>query len=235
MGKLIAACLLTGCLGLEVWAQVPSAQPATSQTPVTDPQTTSNSTTSDVSPLDKFKEFSAIMVGGPLAGLQDPSHIYRSGDLMRMEANQGNIFHVTDLVKQDTYGITKRGCLKYKGPYARAYPFSFTQPGNKYEITPVGKETVDGHPTQVVDLTISFTKVPNPIKIRMWEADDLQGFPIKIETKLHRTILYSNVVLGPQDPTLFIVPDQCQNGINQSQPNKAPAAKSPAKSPPKSQ
>jgi hypothetical protein len=54
----------------------------------------------------------------------------------------------------------------------------------------------------------------NPQKMRLWEAEDLQGFPIKIEFLIlggHGPVIrYKNVVLGEQDPTLFIHPKSCQ-------------------------
>ena len=64
----------------------------------------------------------------------------------------------------------------------------------------------------VQDVVISFPKRP-AVKLRFWEAEDLQGFPVKIElrtTSIHHSMEYKNVVLGPQDPTLFIYPNQCQ-------------------------
>ena len=37
------------------------------------------------------------MVGGPVPGTDDEIHIYRSGNLMRMEANEGKSYQITDL------------------------------------------------------------------------------------------------------------------------------------------
>lgn len=150
---------------------------------------------------------------------------------MRMEANEGKTYQITDLAKQETHGIAHVACLRYHTPYVRSYPFSLSGPDNKFERVPVGKETVDGHICQVEDVTITVPKHPEAAKIRLWEAEDLDGFPVKIETKMHRTIQYKNVVLGPQDPTLFIFPEQCQGsetigGHASSQPKKAPPGKS---------
>jgi len=66
--------------------------------------------------------------------------------------------------------------------------------------------------------------------MRFWEAEDLQGFPIKIEFLRpggHDAIVrYKNVVFGPQDPTLFIHPKSCQSAPQRAAPktHKAPAA-----------
>jgi hypothetical protein len=174
-----------------------SAPPATAQTDF---------------PLDRFKEFSAIMTGGPLPGGDWEGHIYRSGDLMRMQGQQqAPTFMITDLMKQQTHGLSATGCIKFNYPYSRAYPFMLAGPDKKYELAPVGEETVDGHQCRIEDLTITSPKLQQPLKLRLWEAEDLQGFPVKIENlRSHRTIQYKNVVLGPQDPTLFIYPTHCQ-------------------------
>ncbi len=207
MGKSITTLLLAGCLGLESWAQTPSPQPPAAQTSTAEPASAAESSRS---PFDRFQEFSALTVGGPVPGTEDQIHIYRSGNLLRMEGRESRNYLITDLDKQETHGVAESGCLKYKNPYVRSYPFSLSAPDNKYERAPVGKETVDGHVCQVEDLIISSPKIHTPIKIRLWEAEDLQGFPVKIETAAHRTIQYKNVVLGPQDPTLFIFPTNCQ-------------------------
>ena len=177
------------------------------------------------------------MTGGPVPGTADPIHIYRSGDLMRMEANEGNSYQITDLAKHDTHGISKGACLHYKAPYIRTYPFSFSSPANKFERVPVGKETVDGHVCQVEDVIITLPKSPTTPKFRLWEAEDLQGFPVKVETKAHMVMRYTNVVLGPQDPTLFIFPDKCESSdeIGPSPKSSKPTPKSQKAPPPKSQ
>ncbi|MBZ5666121.1 MAG: hypothetical protein LAO30_16100 [Acidobacteriia bacterium] len=240
MCRSIAALLFAGCLTFQVWAQTPPPQQPATQSPAAAPapaEPAASTSQPSQFPLDQFKEFSAIMAGGPVPGTEDEIHIYRSGNLMRMEANDGRIYHITDLVKHESHGLARTGCLKYANSYIRSYPFSFSGKDNTFERVPVGKETVDGHVCQVEDVTISFPKNPTQAKIRLWEAEDLQGFPIKVETRggpKHRTILYKNVVLGPQDPTLFIFPDTCQNSektigktkLKPSSPKKPPTGKS---------
>ena len=198
-------------LGLATWAQPSPLQTVvhtpTEKTPATQ---SAHATVQGRFPLDQFREFSAIMVGGPVPGTDDEIHIYRSGNLMRMEANEGKSYQITDLTIHETHGIEKGGCLKYASPYIRSYPFSFSSPDNKFERVKVGKETIDGHICQIEDVTITLPKNPNPAKIRLWEAEDLQGFPVKIETGMRRIIRYKDVILGSQDPTLFIFPDDCQ-------------------------
>ena len=226
MWRLIMAPLLTVCLSFFAGAQAsPAAQPPASQTSATPAV---SSAAPSASPFDRFKEFSALMTGGVAPGTEAEIHIYRSGNLMRMEANEGRSFQITDLLKQETHGVAKSGCLHYKNAYLRSFPFVLTGPEYKFASTPVKKETVDGHECQVEDLTVSSPKLHDPLKIRLWEAEDLRGFPVKVETGTHRIIQYTNVVLGPQDPTLFLFPDNCE-GAEQigKHPSSSPAKKAP--------
>jgi hypothetical protein len=40
---------------------------------------------------------------------------------------------------------------------------------------------VDGHSCQVEEVALSSPMLANPQKMKFWEAEDLHGFPIKIE------------------------------------------------------
>ena|ERR1700677_4532702 len=257
MDRALAVLLLAGCATLQGWAQVPSAQSSTQPTPATEQQsqksadqnpdqnhppqpTPDNHTPASPGepatapaqtgfPLDKFQEFSAIMTGGPVSLSDWDGHIYRSGNLMRMEGPNSRNYLITNLAKRETHGMTALGCAQYSYVYSRSFPFYLSGSGEKYESVPVGEETVDGHACRVEDITITSPKPPSPLTIRLWEAEDLQGFPIKIETRgrFHHDMQYKNVVLGPQDPTIFIYPTECQvlnPGKMTKLPNKAPAA-----------
>jgi hypothetical protein len=203
--RLTAALLLTGCLVANLWAQDSSSE--------TPPPNATGATTE--SPLDHFQNFSAIQTGGPLPGMTEDRYIYRSGNLMRMQGDADlPEYFVTDLLKQQTHSVSSRGCLESASAYKLSFPFFVTGPAITYERIPIGEETVDGHQCHVEDLIIHNPKNPVVVHFRLSEADDLQGFPIKIEN--HRdhaypwVIRYKDVRIGPQDPTLFIFPDMCQ-------------------------
>jgi hypothetical protein len=230
----IAALLFAGCLTLQVWAQESSPSSPT-QTPAAPDQAPAAArpagqaaaSESTEFPLDKFKEFSAIENGGVMPGSDWDGHIYRSGDLMRMQAvNAGKTqYFVDDLVKGTSYGLSLGGCGKLTLLYSRTYPFFMTGPGYTYERAAVGEDTVDGHHVHVEDITVNNKKFAHPARFRLYEADDLQGFPIKIvnqQNKVRQWVIhYKNVVLGPQDPTLFTVPRDCQSlsGIGPGTPS----------------
>jgi hypothetical protein len=182
-------------------------------------------------PLQRFPNFSALMVGTVLPRDEREGHIYRSGNLLRMEGMENRGYFITDLTTFDTYGLSSMGCAFMKQPYLRSFPFVLSGHGHKMEREAAGKETVEGHVCQIEEVTYS-GGLPQPWKLKFWEAEDLHGFPIKIEARagsngLPATILYKNIVLAPQDPTLFIYPKDCAE-------LPEPAQKDPASSLPNS-
>jgi len=248
MNRSLALLLVAGCVTLQGWGwgQAAPAQGSPEQAPAAGQKSSDANrpperaaapqSASGGFPLDQFQEFSAIMTGGILPGSDWESHIYRSRNLMRVEGRDaGHNYFVMDLEKQKSHGLAASGCLKIGYLNSRAFPFFLFGPDKKYERTPVGEETVDGHPCHVEDVTISSSELQTTIHLRLWEAEDLQGFPVKIENRPNRapprSMEYKNVVLGPQDPTLFIVPNQCQSSANMEPLTKAPPAAAPKKAP----
>lgn len=50
------------------------------------------------------------------------------------------------------------------------------------------------------------------IESKVWEAEDLNGIPVKTESNLDGITLravYRNIVIGLPDQALFTVPDRC--------------------------
>jgi len=181
-------------------------------------------------PLDAFTEFSAVMVGSreePGEGTE-AGHIYRSGKLMRMEDPGRRGYYITDQSTGETYGMSESGCMHDTHPFIRVFPFNAaSKPDTTVTRSPAGTETVDGHSCQVENATLSSPTFANPLKMKFWEAEDMQGFPIKIEFLLpsgrDAIVHYRNVVLGPQDPTLFIHPESCEQLPKHSTPKASPA------------
>ena len=176
------------------------------------------------------------MTGSVIPNHDERGHVYRSHNLMRMQGNAAvpNYF-ITDLTKSVSHAMATSGCLRLSSPYSRAFPFILSGPDLKFEATPAGEETVNGHSCKIEDIAITIPKHPR-IDLRFYEAQDLQGFPIKIENH-HKggtpwVIEYTDVTIGPQDPTLFIVPEKCQDehsimdaGKTTKKKPAAPAAK----------
>jgi hypothetical protein len=192
---------------------------------------------SDPDPFHQFKEFSAIMKGDVLPREEREGYIYRSGDLLRMEGLERRGFYITDLETLDTHAISKLGCAYMKQAYVRSFPFMLHRQGYTVTRVKVGKETVDGHACDVEEVTYSSKNLPSSWHLKVWEAEDLQGFPIKVDAEpstgpSHSIILFKNVRLGPQDPTLFIYPKDCTELAKPSeQKPSSPKPKKPAAAP----
>jgi hypothetical protein len=230
MIRWMAFLLLTGCVAAQVVdtpMQSQTAAPTQKSEQASTAQTNASQPAPGKFPFDKFQEFSAVVVGSLLAGDDRESHIYRSGKLLRTQGTEGLGYFLTDLETFETYGITKLGCRSDSHPYFRAFPFSAARPDRKIEHVVDEKESVDGHMCQVEEVTISGGDLALPIQLKFWEADDLQGFPIKVQI-LNRggrgAIQYKNVVLGDVDPTLFVRADHCAGGLPEP-PKKKPTAK----------
>jgi len=230
--------VLFSCMAMPMLAQVATQPDSGGQAHAWEPGSAGQSTAGQTSatatmyPLDSFQDFSAVMIGSRAEPGDGTSHghVYRLGNRMRMEEPGGRAYFVTDLNTGQTYGILETSCIRDDHPYIRAIPFHMAGKADATVMrAPAGKETVEGHSCQVEDITVSSPMLANPQKMRFWEAEDLEGFPIKIEFVLpggHGPIIrYKNVVLGPQDPTLFIHPKSCQ--ALPQEPTASPAHKKP--------
>lgn len=169
-------------------------------------------------PFNKFLEFSAIGNGAIIPGHDDDVHIYRSGRWMRVEDDRTLVpgYYVSDVLGEKSTGVTPYGdCIKMGVPYSRTFPFMLTRTDLKVVRKDAGEETIDGHACKIEDFDVTADKPAIHFHFKAWEAQDLQGFPIKIQNNIPSmkewVITFKNVVLGPQDKTLFIVPSACQS------------------------
>jgi hypothetical protein len=218
---LIAGPLLALCLAAVVTAQSPKAPNLKA-----------------LNPFEAVREFSATMHGGIL-GPQSDGKIYRSGELMRVDGPVE--YMVTNLRTKATFSVLyKTGyCLHGSVPAARTYPFFVTRNATVTQVDR-GEETVDNHPTKIEEVTIT-REGGSDVKLLIWEAKDLQGFPVKMRRvatavvgSKDREVLYTDVQLGPPDASLFLAPKDCgeapqpPGSSSAIPPNPAPAL--PAKS-----
>ena len=226
MVRLIRVILLIGSLAVRMHAQLPAEQ-VPKEAPAG--KIPAPPTARTQYPLDSFADFSAVMVGSIMEMGEGTAeaHIYRSGKLMRVADPEGYGYFITDLSTLETYAFSSGPCMHDNHPYFRVSPFPAARPGSSVERVITGKETLDGHSCQIEDITVSSPKTGSHLKMRFWEAEDLQGFPMKIEFLRpggrSSIIHYKNVVLGPQDPTLFIHPKSCQSAPQRARPKKPKA------------
>jgi hypothetical protein len=222
MFRLTAAFLFVCSFTVHLVGQqaAPSPGAANQKQPAVPPAVAASPTSGTPFVIDTLKEWSAIMVGSFLPEDERESHIYRSGNLVRTEGMEGHGYYLTDLSTQDTHHVWTSGCSRDKHVYFRAIPWASTsRPGYKVTRLPAGKEMLDGHSCQVEEVTVGGDGVIRPIRMKLWEAEDLQGFPIKIEyirrNGRNKVVRYKNVYVGPQDPTLFIHPTECESPVDE--------------------
>jgi hypothetical protein len=165
-------------------------------------------------PFETAKQFSATVVmsgmstrGGPAPG---EMKIYRSGDKMRTNLAAGGGYMVMELRERTNFMVMNGMCMQMNVD-RQPNPFSEAE-GATVQRTPVGADTVDGHACKVENLTIT-PRDGQPKKMKAWEAEDLNGFPVKIEMESSHgliTIQYKDISLQQPDPSLFTHPDNCR-------------------------
>jgi hypothetical protein len=211
----IAALVL--CFGMAVHAQSPKPQ----------------------NPFEAVKEFSATM-NGALVGPPSDGKIYRSGDLMRVDLPTE--YMVTDLSTNATFAVlySTGFCLEGSVPAGRTFPFSLARNATVV-LADRGEETIENHPAKIEEVTIT-QEGKFDVKLTIWEAKDLQAFPIKMRRAATGVVgskdcevVYTDVHLGPPDPALFLKPKDC--GASPKAPGspglgpQPPATPTPPKSP----
>jgi hypothetical protein len=142
--------------------------------------------------------------------------IYRSGSSVRVERS-GAIATLYVPASRQVFNLTvypdkSRQCVAMKPEQAKMLPSPLELIlGQIVKRTPAGSEVVDGHSSKIEDVTV-VEPDGKTVESRVWEADDLKGIPVKIESHLDGVTLratYRDVVIGPPDETLFRVPDRC--------------------------
>jgi hypothetical protein len=200
-------------------------------------------------PFDAFQQFSASVSGGPLKW--DKLKIYRSGKQIRAEYVYENEIRISNLGDRKGWYIRPREwktkpkeCGRMTLMDMSSYPF-FAYSSSDFNVeraaekdTPE-KETIDGHSCKVQDYTVTAKDGGQPIKVKLWEAEDLNGFPVRIQveppSKAKFVLNYTDVSVKPPDPKLFQLPAMCRVGAQGKGKKKAAATapKTPSKVAPK--
>ncbi len=188
-------------------------------------------------PFDAFQQFSATLNGG--IGRDTNRKIQRSGKRMRMDFNDH--YRIMELDTRITYMVYPQKCSKFPMADPAAYPFA-----RKFKVKErspsADTETVDGHTCKIENLTlVTEDALPMTIKMKLYAAEDLKGFPVKIEsenvtTQSKVTFNYTNVSLEPPDPKHFDLPANCAVNpylkLPDDKKTNPKAAKPAAKAPP---
>jgi hypothetical protein len=164
-------------------------------------------------PFEAQKQFSATVVmsgtsaNNPMAG--GDRKVYRSGDKIR--TTMGSMgYMVMDLAQHTNYMVMNGMCMQMaatgqQDPFAQAS-------GATYQRSPAGTDTVDGHSCKVENMTITLQN-GKVTKMKVWEANDLKEFPIKIEIQADKgpiTLQYKDISFDEPPASMFAHPDNCR-------------------------
>ncbi len=161
-----------------------------------------------------FPDFSATQV---FSGTQQITmKVYRRGSMVRVERSKA-WSTLYDPANSKAYNLTSypdgsHQCVVMKTGEARMIPSPLDLlNGPKVKRTADGTETLEGHSCKVEKAVVTRPD-GKVIESRVWEADDLKGVPVKIESQLDGAKLvafYRDVVLETPDKALFAVPGKC--------------------------
>jgi hypothetical protein len=168
----------------------------------------------DVVPWD-FPDLSATQV--VQTGKFDmPMKVWRSGSSVRVETTAAistlwvpasrKVYNLT------TYPDGSHQCVVMRPDQARMMPSPLELlNGTEVKRTPAGTEVVEGHTCKVENVVVTRAD-GKTIESKVWEAEDLKGVPVKIESHIGErtlTAVYRDIVVGAPDKALFIPPDKC--------------------------
>jgi len=165
----------------------------------------------DVTPWD-FPDLAATQV--LQANVDIPMKVWRSGSSVRMErsAAWSTLYTPSKIYNLTSYPDGSHQCVVMRPEQVKMLPSPLELlNGTKVERTPAGTEVVEGHPCKVEKVVVTRPD-GKIIESTVWEAQDLKGVPVKIDTQIpahHYTAVYRDIVLGTPDKGLFTPPDKC--------------------------
>jgi hypothetical protein len=142
--------------------------------------------------------------------------VYRSGSSVRVERS-GAISTLYVPANSEVYNFTvypdhSRQCVAMKPEQAKMLPSPLELiQGKILKRTTVGTDVVEGHAVKIETVTV-LQPDGKTIESKVWEAEDLQGIPVKIESYIDGVTLravYRDIVVGAPDQSLFTIPDRC--------------------------
>jgi hypothetical protein len=142
--------------------------------------------------------------------------VYRSGDSVRVKRSEAlSTLYVPSnsrVYSLTTYPDHSHQCVVMKPGQAKMLPSPLELlQGPNVSRTDAGTETVDGHPCKVEKVVVTRSD-GKKIESKVWEAQDLQGLPVKIESHVGEIILsasYRDISVGTPERELFTLPEKC--------------------------
>lgn len=160
-------------------------------------------------------DFTAIQLLG-MKGKALPEKVYQSGSSVRVEVSPAiAVLYITSskmVYRLTVYPDKKKECVSMTREKATGLPSPLELlQGANVQRTPAGSEEMEGHKCKVENVVV--TKPDGTtVKSKVWEAEDLKGVPVQIESQTeHGKLLavYRDIALGTPDKALFTVPDGC--------------------------
>jgi hypothetical protein len=142
--------------------------------------------------------------------------VYRSGDSVRVDRSgalstlyvpsRSKVYNLT------TYPDHSHQCVVMKPEQAKMLPSPLELlQGSDIKRTAAGTEVVDGHPCQIEKVVVTRPD-GKTIESKVWEAQDLKGIPVKIESHIGEFTLsavYREISTEMPDQQLFTAPEKC--------------------------
>src|ERR1700735_4608794 len=142
--------------------------------------------------------------------------VYLSGSSVRIDRS-GALSTLYVPAESKVYNFTvypdnSHQCVAMKPEQAKMLPSPLELlQGKILKRTAAGSEVVEGHTTKVETVVVARPD-GQTIESKIWEAEDLHGIPVKIESTLDGIpprAIYRDINVGAPDKALFTVPDRC--------------------------
>ena len=142
--------------------------------------------------------------------------VYLSGSSVRIERSEAMsslyVPSASKVYNLTTYPDHSHQCVVVKPAQAKMLPSPLELlQGSDLKRTPAGTEIFDGHPCNVENV-VATRPDGRKIQSKVWEAQDLKGIPVRIESHIDDVTLsavYRDISLGTPDQALFTIPDEC--------------------------
>lgn len=142
--------------------------------------------------------------------------VYHSGSSVRVERSAAfSTLYVPSASKVynlTTYPDQSHQCVVMKPEQAKMLPSPLELlQGANLKRTSVGAENLDGHPCNIENVVVTRAD-GSTITSRVWEAQDLKGVPIRIESRIGDITLsatYRDISFDTSSKDLFSTPETC--------------------------
>lgn len=142
--------------------------------------------------------------------------VYRSRESVRVERSgafstlyvpsSSKVYNLT------TYPDHSHQCVVMKPEQAKMLPSPLELlQGSDLKRTAAGTEVVEGHPCKIENVVVTRPD-GKTIESKVWEAQDLNGIPVKIESHIGEftlSAIYRDISTETPDQNLFTIPEKC--------------------------